>query len=275
MITPPILHHRLSRRPSLAKPFPTISLLIRLPVLGLAWLAGENQLVAATTVTITNDWAAAAVRLVAPKPPAAPVYEWSDARQGEAVADLMISQSQNSSSSTVGAFAGSAIARIGTTVVSNDTIYPGYSQVFGSHLLADDSGSCEAQATIDSIWKMTVTGDSAPFYARGFVEMGHSMDFTVYDSTTGQSLLSKTISGAAGFNQLGTLEPSHDYLLTLRQRALFGGGDGQVKFGFGFSDPVLVEFSPNRTHLPIPEPSCLSLLAVGALLLVRRHRAPN
>ena len=205
---------------------PRLRLATLFPVLGLVWLSAENQLAAATTVTITNDWAAAAVRLVAPRPPAAPVHEWSDARHGEAVADLMVNQSQNFSTSTVGAFAGTAIARIGTTVISNDgsTSNAGYNQVFGSHLLADDTGSCEAQATIDSIWKMTITGDPAPFYARGFVEMGHSMDFTLLNLTNGQNLVSRSISGTNGFNLFGTLEPSHDYILTLYQRALFGGG---------------------------------------------------
>jgi len=245
--------------------------MIRLPVLGFFWFSTENHLAAATTVTITNDWASAAVHLVAPKPGnGPPVYEWADARQGGALADLMIAQSQNFSTSTIGSFAGSAIARIGPLVSSNDTIYPGYTQVFGSHLLADDSGSCEAQATIYTIWKLTVTGDAAPFYARGFVEMGHSMDFTLYNCTTGQSLVSRSISGAGGLNEFGTLEPSHDYLLTLHQRALFGGGDGYVKFGFGFSAPVLVEFSSDRTHLAIPESSSLSLLVMGAVLLIRR-----
>lgn len=232
--------------------------MIRLPVLGLVWFAIENHLAAATTVTITNDWASAGVLLVVPKPQnGSPEYEWSDAWQGEAVVDLQLSQT------------GSAVARIGPSV---SYLYrpAGYALVFGSNLIADDNSSCEAQATIDSIWKMTITGDSAPFYAGGFVEMGHSMDFTLLDCATGQELVSRSISGNNGFNHFGTLEPSHDYLLTLHQRALFGEGDGQVGFGFGFSPPVQVEFSSERTHLAIPEPSFLSLLAMGALLLVRR-----
>jgi hypothetical protein len=183
------------------------------------------------------------------------------------VADLILSQT--GATITFGWFAGTASARIGPSV--NYAYGPAdYTQVFGSNLLADDNGSCEAQATIDSIWQMTITGGSAPFYAGGFVESGHSMDFTLYDCTTGQDLVSRSISGSGGFNQYGTLEPSHDYLLTLHQRAPFGAGDGQVGFGFGFSTPVLVEFSSESTHLPIPEPASLFLLAMGALLLVRR-----
>jgi hypothetical protein len=89
------------------------------------------------------------------------------------------------------------------------------------------------------------------------------MDFTLVDGTTGQDLASRSISGSNGFNESGTLESSHDYLLTLHQKAPFGAGDGQVGFGFGLSLPVQVIY--------IPEPSSLSLLGMGALLLVRRR----
>jgi len=242
---------------------------MRLQVVGLVWFASENHLAAATTVTITNDWASAGVQLVAPKPQGGPpVYEWADARQGEAKAELKLTQT--GMEPTYGWFSGSATAHIGPSV-SYSNLPDGYTQVFGSYLLADDNGSCEAQATINSIWRMSITGDAAPFYAGGFVEMGHSMDFTLFDCTTGQDLVSKSISGSNGFNQFGTLEPSHDYLLTLRQRAPFGSGDGQVGFGFGFSSPVPVEFASERSHLAIPEVSSLSLLALGVLLLVRRR----
>ncbi len=228
----------------------------------------------ATTVMVTNDWASAKVQVVSPKPPAIspPGYAWSEQHEGEAVANLNLRQ--------VGLdpiygeqFIGSAKAKIGPTLDLGDVSTPsGATILFGSFLLADDTRGCEAQATLESIWRVTVTGDSIPFYAAGFVEFGHSMDFTLQNFTTGQEVFSTAISGMGGLNNTGVLEQSHEYLLTLRQRAMFGEGDGTVQFEFGFNAPVQIDFSSGRTHLPIPEPSSLSLLCFGAALLVRRRR---
>lgn len=269
------------RRPSPGMQLPDSNLLarqIRVQVLGLVWLFfTANQLGAATTVTITNDWAATEVRLVVPKPFQGPLSQaWSDTTQGAAESQALLQKS--GMDPTHGWFSGSAGARIGPLVgVSNgfnhNGLQPGFTQVFGSRLIADDNGSCEAQATLDSVWHFSVTGDPAPFNASGFVEFGHSMDFTLDDCTTGLRLFSKSLSGMDGFNVLSTLEPSHEYMLTLNQRALFGGGDGQVGFGFGFSTPVQVEFASDRTHLPVPDGGTTATMfgvALASLAVFRR-----
>lgn len=241
----------------------------------LGWF-GVQSLSASTIVTITNDWASARVEIVSPKPengPPPPGYSWSDVHQGEAVASLSITQSGvdpiNSQS-----FNGSATARIGPTV--NVGSYwgngPDSMQLFASYLLVDDSLGCEAESIVESFWRVTVTGDSIPFYAGGLVEFGHSMSFSLMDFSTGQEVFSKSISGSNGFNQTGMLESSHEYLLILNQSARFGGGDGTVRFEFGFDAPAQIDFADNRTHLAIPESSTLTLICVAAALGLRRRR---
>ncbi len=231
-----------------------------------------QSILAATTVLVTKDWVSAKVQVASSKPSATtpPGFLWSQEHEGIAEVDLKLSQTGRDP--VYGeSFTGHAFAEIGAFLdLSDVNTNLGSTVLFGSRLLADDTRGCDAQSTLESIWRISVVGDAIPFYAGGLVDFGHEMDFTLLNFTTGQEVFSSSIKGMAGFNHSGLLEQYNDYLLTLRQRALFG--DGTVQFEFGFDGPTQIVFSNQRSSLSIPEPSSLLLLCTSSVLLARRRR---
>ncbi len=231
-------------------------------------LSVATHLLATPMVTITNDWASGAVRVVVPKGPPF-IHDWSDAQQGEAAMVVTLHESGSlAPMEPTEYYSGRADARIGPSLLLDCPL--SYTQVFGASVVADDNLHAEAQATMDTIWKMRVAEGPASFHARGFVENSHSLDFTLLDLTTQQVIVSRSIWGYTGLDATGTLEPLHDYLLTSHLAAMFGDGDGVAQFGFGVDATVV--FSADGTHLPLPEPGGLSCFAMAACIYAWRRR---